>query len=162
MMVIILALVNIQIINKEAIVNHGATVLLRLAPVDPRSLLQGDYMSLRFAMTNDVAAAAERADLSDGIAVVELDDLGEASFLMLYDGQTLNDDQHLLRFRKRGDSVRIASDAFFFEEGQADLYARAAFGELRVAYDGEAVLIGLRDQDGMRLGEPLPVWRDRH
>ncbi|XOT97907.1 GDYXXLXY domain-containing protein, partial [Alcaligenes pakistanensis] len=29
----------------------GQTVLLELAPVDPRSLMQGDYMSLNFALS---------------------------------------------------------------------------------------------------------------
>jgi uncharacterized membrane-anchored protein len=42
--------------------------------------------------------------------------------------------------------VRLASDAFFFEEGQGQTYQRARFGELRVADDGSAVLVGLRDE----------------
>jgi uncharacterized membrane-anchored protein len=161
MTIVILGLVNLQIVDKETIVRHGAKVLIRLAPVDPRSLMQGDYMSLRFAMTNQVAAAADMARINDGVAVVELRDLGEAIFISIYDGQQLADNQHLLRFRKRGESVRIASDAFFFEEGQAGLYADAIFGELRVATDGEAVLTGLRDGAGNTLGESLPVLRNQ-
>ena len=106
MTAVILGLVNLQIVDKETIVRHGAKVLIRLAPVDPRSLMQGDYMSLRFAMTNQVAAAADMARINDGVAVVELRDLGEAIFISIYDGQQLADNQHLLRFRKRGESVR--------------------------------------------------------
>jgi uncharacterized membrane-anchored protein len=155
MTVIILIAVNNQIVDKEMIVRHGTTVLLRLAPADPRSLIQGDYMSLRYAMTNDVARAAEAAGVDDGVAVFEPGKLDEANFVAVYAGQKLADDQFLLRFRKRGESVRIASDAFFFEEGQADLYSGARFGELRVADDGDAVLTGLRDNRGIMLGEPL-------
>ena len=47
---IVLALVNLQIFGKEAIIRDGRTVLLRLAPVDPRSLIQGDYMALRYGI----------------------------------------------------------------------------------------------------------------
>jgi len=61
----------------------------------------------------------------------------------------------LLRFRKRGKSVRLASDAFFFEEGQWETYRGARFGEIRVDDAGSAVLIGLRDSDGVRMGPAL-------
>lgn len=152
--VVVLALVNLQIVGKELIVKDGTTVLLRLAPEDPRSLLQGDYMALRYAMASRVASAARDAGVDDGRAVIALDD-GRARFETLYEGQTLERNQHLLKFRKRGDSVRLASDAYFFEEGTWATYSNARFGELRVADDGEAVLIGLRDGDGRRLGEAL-------
>lgn len=146
----VLAVVNGQILGKERILRKGETVLLELAPRDPRSLLQGDYMALRYRMAADVAAAAGLGSL-DGRAVVELDPRGRASFVRLDDGQPLLDGQRLLVFRKRGEAVRLASDAFFFEEGRGGVYASARYGELKVARDGEAVLVGLRDKDG----EPL-------
>jgi uncharacterized membrane-anchored protein len=151
----VLALANLQILDKERIVRDGTVVLLRLAPIDPRSLMQGDYMALRYAMTRDVARAAEASGISDGVAVFRLGALGEAEFVAIYADQPLAEDEILLRFRRRADSVRIASDAFFFEEGQLETYRRAAFGELRVAADGAAVLTGLRDAEGRRLGASL-------
>jgi uncharacterized membrane-anchored protein len=154
-LLVLLVTVNWQIANRERIVRSGTTILLRLAPQDPRSLLQGDYMALRYAMTRVVGDAAAAADISDGHGVVELDDAGEARFVELYTGQAVGARQHLLRFRKRGDSVRIASDAFFFEEGHGDRYRGARFGELRVSNDGDAVLTGLRDGAHQALGGPL-------
>jgi uncharacterized membrane-anchored protein len=151
----ILIIVNSLIVVKEGIIKNGDTILLRLAPQDPRSLLQGDYMALRYAMASKVAQAAVTAQITDGHIIVELAQNGEASFIDLYEGQQLAQTQHLLRFRKRGDSVRLASDAYFFEEGQWETYASAHFGELRVSDDGNAVLTGLRDGDGNRLGQPL-------
>jgi uncharacterized membrane-anchored protein len=153
--VVILALVNTQIAGKERIVRDGATVLLALAPVDPRSLMQGDYMALRYALAGDVAEAADAAEVADGEIVVELDESGVARFVALHDGEPLAPGQHLLQFRVRGETVRLASDAFFFEEGQGETYARARFGELRVDTDGSAVLIGLRDRNV----EPIEVSR---
>lgn len=155
MTVVILVFVNIQIVQKEHVIEDGETLLLRLAPQDPRSLLQGDYMALRYAMAADVASAAREANVTNGQVIVALAENGEARFVDLFGGQTLAEDQRLLRFRKRGDTVRLASDAYFFEEGQGRAFADARFGEIRVGPAGDAVLIGLRDKDGYRMGTSL-------
>lgn len=152
---LILGVANFLILDKERIVRDGTLVLLRLAPVDPRSLLQGDYMALRYAMTDAVGDAARAEGISNGVAVVELDESAQATFVSLYQGQPVQQDQALLRFRRRADSVRIASDAFFFEEGRFETYSDARFGELRVDESGDAVLTGLRDSNGRILGIPL-------
>ena len=152
---IVLTVINIEITSKERIVRNGTTVLLRIAPRDPRSLLQGDYMALRYAMADAVAREAELSGMGDGKAVVELGELKEATFVALYIGQPLQQGQHLLRYRKRGDSVRLASDAYFFEEGSGQEYRAARFGELRINTNGDAVLIGLLDAEGERLGSSL-------
>jgi uncharacterized membrane-anchored protein len=57
----ILLLVNSQIIIKERILSEGDTLLLRLVPRDPRSLLLGDYMALRDTMADEVVQAAKAA-----------------------------------------------------------------------------------------------------
>lgn len=151
----VLLAINVEIAGKEQIVRNGATVLLRIAPRDPRSLLQGDYMALRYTMAGAVASEAKQFEMNDGIAVIELGELNEAKFVSLYKGQQLQDRQHLLRYRKRGDSVRLASDAYFFEEGSGREYSTARFGEIRINTNGEAVLIGLLDVNGERLGSAL-------
>jgi len=48
MLLVILAVMNFSIVGKEQHLKQGDTVYLKLAPVDPRSLMQGDYMALRF------------------------------------------------------------------------------------------------------------------
>ena len=47
----------------EAVLAEGKTILLALAPVDPRAPLMGDYMALRYVVNNDIrkALAAQRA-----------------------------------------------------------------------------------------------------
>ena len=96
MTVAIVVLLNLQIAGKERILRDGTIVLLRLAPVDPRSLLQGDYMALRYAMTSEVASAARAAGISDGTIVISLAENNEAKFVALYDGQPLSGDQRLM------------------------------------------------------------------
>lgn len=39
--------------SKESTLKDGKLVLLELAPVDPRSLMQGDYMRLNYAITQE-------------------------------------------------------------------------------------------------------------
>ena len=52
--VVVLAMVGNSIAAKEALLKNGTVTYLELAPVDPRSLMQGDYMALRFGIANDV------------------------------------------------------------------------------------------------------------
>lgn len=147
MTVVILGAVNTMIVGKERIVADGTVVLLRLAPRDPRSLMQGDYMALRYSLAGEVARAAKALEINDGHAVVALDDQQVARFIRIRDDENLGADEHLLQFRKRGETVRLASDAFFFEEGQWETYQPARYGELRIDANGNAVLTGLRDDD---------------
>ena len=147
-----LTLINLQITTKQRIITEGTIILLELAPRDPRSLLQGDFMALRYAMADEVAKAAEVAGVSDGLIVVELDENAVARFSAIHSGQPLADDQHLLQFRKRGESVRLESDGFFFEEGTGSQYRDARYGELRVSKAGAAVLSGLRSAAYDQLG----------
>src|SRR3546814_7520410 len=46
---LVLGAVNLQVLQKQRVLDDGRTVLLALRPVDPRSLIQGDYMVLRYA-----------------------------------------------------------------------------------------------------------------
>ena len=72
-------------------------------------------------------------------------------------GMELGAAEHLLRYRRRSGRIRIGTDAFYFQEGLADLYRGARYGELRVDGDGEGVLIGLRDKFRKPLGVPAIV-----
>ncbi len=131
-------------LRKERVIAAGTPVLLRLAPVDPRSLIQGDYMALDYAVARE--AGSPPLHLRDGRLVVALDGNGVARFVHFDDpGAALRPGEHLLRFHLRRGRVRIGPDAFFFQEGKAALYGRAVYGELRVDASGDAVLVGLRD-----------------
>jgi len=156
-LVAVLAAANWAIVGKERTIANGETMLVALAPLDPRSLLQGDYMVLRYAIAGEIERSLDAPFSADGVAVVRLDE-NDVARLVRVGGSTDDPgpDERLLRFRKRGESLRIAGEAYFFEEGQAQTYARASFGELTVDSDGEAVLTGLRDSQYNRLGEPPP------
>jgi uncharacterized membrane-anchored protein len=131
------------IAQKERLLARGQVVLLELAPVDPRSLIQGDYMRLDYA----VARAADDPTVwsRHGHVVVRLDSAGVARFVRVDDGTPLGASERRLEYRKRNGRVRIATDAYFFQEGTAGTYAEARYGELRVDDSGGSVLVGLRD-----------------
>lgn len=151
-----LVAVNFSVARYERILDNGRTVLLELAPVDPRSLMQGDYMRLRFALADAVLAAHE-AVAADGVApgqyaVVALEPSGRGRYVRLQaDATALAPDEVAIRYRLRGGQVVIASDAWFFQEGRAQHFEQARYGELRVAADGTTLLAGMRDANLDRL-----------
>jgi uncharacterized membrane-anchored protein len=139
---VVFAAVNGSILAKERIRSKGERIFLALAPVDPRSLMQGDYMALRFAIAEQIGAeqiGSEGRFRGPGRASVTVDERGVATLSPAGTG-TLH-----LRYRLRGNQVWLGTNAYFFEEGSASRYAQARFGEFRVDRDtGEAVLVGLR------------------
>jgi uncharacterized membrane-anchored protein len=144
----VLAAVDYGIAARERVVTQGRVLLLELTPVDPRSLMQGDYMALRFV----VARGVSRSAAADGRIVLAVDNDGVARFRRLDDGAPLAPGEARLRYRIRNGDVKLATNAFFFEEGRGGDYQGARYGEFRVADDGDAVLTGLRDVNRALLG----------
>ena len=133
--------------------------------------MQGDYMALRFAAVDQIrdawdpacararnsnTAAVLRCVGFDGKSRISRD--GYAVFALAADGvgrfvriqpapRPVASGEIPVRYRERGWDMRIASNAWFFPEGQAERYAPAKYGELRVNDDGEALLTGLRDEN---------------
>ena len=64
-----LGLVNWSVAQKERLLERGRIVLLELAPVDPRSLMQGDYMALQFAIARDTREALMKARVGETVKV---------------------------------------------------------------------------------------------
>ena len=67
-----------------------------------------------------------------------------ATFVRLYDGSPLQNEEFLLAYRLRGYEVTSAATACNFEEGTAQQYAAAKFGVFKLAPDGKTLLVGLR------------------
>ncbi len=147
----ILVAVNFAIWQKEQLLTHGKTVILALAPVDPRSLMQGDYMRLRFQAEQDMQRYLpykKDSSVADGYVIVSLNEqhIGEVQAVVSELPATLAVNQWPLRYRIRAGELRFATNAFFFQEGHADDYAQARYGEFKVNNDGEMLLANLRGQ----------------
>ncbi|WP_111413024.1 GDYXXLXY domain-containing protein [Billgrantia lactosivorans] len=159
--VLILALVNWSIWAKERHLAEGEAVFLELAPVDPRSLMQGDYMALNFEIGNQIQQAlheghrqGDELHAADGHVVVRLDEDRVAHFQRLgASNDSLATDERRLRYRMRNGQVRFATDAFFFQEGHAERYEPARYGQFRINERGEPLLVSMHDAELELLGE---------
>lgn len=149
---LVLAMANLAVARHEETLASGRRMYLELAPVDPRSLMQGDYMQLQFRA--GVEAARGKATPGTGRMVVRLDERGVGKFVRIHRGEALAADEALLEYRVRGRGVRVITDAWFFEEGRGRVYQDAKYGEVRARPDGVALLVGLRDADLRAIGEP--------
>ena len=139
--VLVLGAVNWSIAAKERVRANGERIYLELAPVDPRSLMQGDYMALRFSLADSIPT-------SDGGSVPLLvDSRGVATLSRDHQSHGLR-----IRYRIRNGQVWLGTNAYFFEEGTAERYRGARYGEFRIDRDsGEAVLVGLANEKFQRL-----------
>lgn len=163
-LIIILALVNWSIFEKEKHLAKGRTVYLELVPVDPRSLMQGDYMALRFDLAEKVYGALPRSEkqkkwrhdiaASDGFTVVTLNEQGIGIFKDLYTNQALAKNEILMRYRVRNGGVKFATNAFFFQEGFGKYYEPARYGQFKVDKKGELLLVAMHDKDLKKLVSP--------
>lgn len=144
---LVVTVVNWQIAAKQAILDQGTAMLVPLRPVDPRSLMQGDYMRLAYAdPIPDSLTVPER-----GVLVVDMPD-GVIRFRRLDDGTALAAGEYRLAYRRSGSATEFAADSFLFQEGQADRYAKARYAVLKVAADGTALLSSLADEGLKEIG----------
>ena len=142
--------------------NHlatGDTVLLALAPVDPRGFMQGDYMTLSYALERDVFAALNRDPGSyptneQGYVIVALDKHNVGQFVRLAaDNQTANQPENLatnemaIHYRIRNGTMQLATNAFFFQEGHGEAFEAAQYGLFRVNDKGEPLLTEMVDSN---------------
>ena len=135
--------------QSEDLLENGQLVLLELAPADPRSLMQGDYMRLDYAI-NRREADDSRVDWPTvpkrGYVVVALDDLGVGRRLRLQtEREPLAEGEILLPYVKKEWRLNIGAGSYFFQEGRAADFARAEYGGLRVDEGGNSLLVGLYD-----------------
>jgi uncharacterized membrane-anchored protein len=86
-----------------------------------------------------------------GHIVVILDSNNVARVVRVHRGEKLGEGEYLLFYRNRGE-LRLGAESFMFQEGDADLYSKAKYGELKVDASGASVLVGLRGEDFKPLG----------
>lgn len=152
---LVLTIMSFTIYKYEQHLATGETVLLELAPVDPRGFMQGDYMALSFALENDIRSAigaqsdALYLDNTEGKVIVAKDAHGVAHFVRLDDSsaQPLAKGELALHYRVRNGEVKFATNAFFFQEGQAEAYEASEYGLFRVNDQGEPLLTQMVDSD---------------
>lgn len=143
-----LGVVNLGIRDKETLIAQGRPVYVELAPVDPRSLMQGDYMRLAFRLPDASALDAHRLlGARRPQVAARLDARGVATLdrVLAHGSEPEPGELRIELTPKDGDWV-LVTDGWFFAEGEAERWAKARYGEFRVEADGRALLVGMADE----------------
>ena len=151
---LVLVVMTRNIIKYENHLATGDTVLLALAPVDPRGFMQGDYMTLSYALERDVFAALNKDPGSyptneEGYVIVALDqhNVGQLVRLAANQSKNLASNEIAIYYRIRNGTMQLATNAFFFQEGHGEAFEAAEYGLFRVNDKGEPLLTNLVDDD---------------
>ncbi len=137
---------NVAIGQKERLIRDGKAVFVRLAPVDPRSLMQGDYMALRFSMP-DTGTELSLTGAQRPLAVGKIDAKGVLSLeRIVRPGERIAADETAIELTPKDGDWALVTDAWFFKEGDAQRWEQARYGEFRAAPDGKALLVGMADE----------------
>ncbi len=134
-----------SVAQKENTLKNGQLVLLELAPVDPRSLMQGDYMNLRYGI-----ASAGNDIYEKGYFVLRTDERHVGIFLrMQTENRPVNEGETIVKYESWGN--KIGAESYFFEEGSAEKFEKAKYGGLMVDKHGNTILTGLYDENCKRI-----------
>jgi len=145
--VLVFGVLNYGIYQKETLKEKGKTVFLELRTVDPRSLIQGDYMRLAY----DLEITLDRTPREDRgpRVVVSLTPENIGSFARFYKGEALAPNEVMLHCHLSpppGSLLRMLPSSFLFQEGHQTAYAQAKYGIFKVDADGTHLLVGLADE----------------
>ena len=142
---------------------------LELRPVDPRSLLQGDYMTLNYDITdkardfiynnrsyiydgeneNEVEEIRELRKLANAkkaYIAVRLDKDRVARYVKITKEKTDEKDLLFIAYKTNGFNVNINANSYLFQEGTGDKYQNARYSKV-VLVGNNLRLIDLRDKD---------------
>lgn len=158
---LILILLNYKVQQFEDVLATGKPVVLKIAPVDPRSLMQGDYMALSYAILNDIRAnlnesedgvilAKEKKHPSKVYALIHQDEQGVATLCRVEDSLPNDFKDCVANVYLPVNNFKwlpeLPSQEYFFSEGKGQYYAQAEYAEYRFK-DGILLLARLLDKD---------------
>ena len=140
-------------IAAETIRADGEVILFKLAPVDPRELFLGDYMTLNydFGFSSDNGATVPKIPSAPraATAVFTIDD-GVATISRFENVDNLSENERRVRYTINNQvwqtTIGIGGDRYYFQSGAAERFSDAAYGMFRVMPDGRALLSGLADE----------------
>lgn len=164
-MLLVLGFFFFNIMKNERVLDSGETVLMELRPVDPRSLMQGDYMALRYSVGDSIFHTSSFVwnpddngsfNRAEKYCVVRLDKDRVGKFVRLTnDKDDVNDGEIILRYSEGKSAwehyIYFGADSYFFQEGTGEKYASARYGMLKVVTKGSLAgtcnLVGLCGED---------------
>lgn len=151
------------IAKHERHLRDSQSIFVELAPADPRSILQGDYMALNYDLHFSALAAENRLERPESeaniqdfenqprvLSYVQLDEKGKvvkSSFDRSALDQPRSTQLILKNPQNTFEGLYPATNSFMFAEGLEPCYRDAKFAELKLKENGEALLADLVDQN---------------
>ncbi len=150
---------NYAIYDKNNVKKNGEIVYLQLRPVDPRSLMQGDYMALAYDLELKAKVDPNPAKpfIKTKYMVVDIDSNKIAQFNRLEDSKKdlkLTPNQKVMKIEVNQYRSMMKPNAFFFQEGHGPAYANAKYGIFRFKGPDVYILDGLADENRRSLPSP--------
>ena len=166
----LLGVVNYKVQQFEDVLATGKPVVLKIAPVDPRSLMQGDYMVLNYAILSEFQQSRVLPETNESNETTENTGIDESSpsekkaYILVHldknhvatfceeQSEIPTDFKHCtpnvyLPIRYKGGWLpKLPSQDYFFAEGKGEYYAQAEYAEYRFK-DGILLLARLLDKD---------------
>ncbi len=144
----ILIAFNALIIQKELALANGESIYFELTPVDPRSLMQGDYMDLNYQVADDIRTNLfDKDHTTHGRIIIRIDENNVAHFQQFDGDKTpLKPNERYLKWRKASEfQISIGAPSYFFQEGRAEHFTQAKYAELKLSPAGKTLLVTLLD-----------------
>ncbi|RCW43107.1 GDYXXLXY domain-containing protein [Paenibacillus prosopidis] len=137
----------------ESLLSNGTSIKLEIEPLDPRSLLQGDYVTLNYSISTPPDSIANelesRRSLSKIKVVLRPDQRGVYIFDRLYkNGEALTDKEIVINGKLSGwNSIYYGIETYFVPEGTGtEVERNARFAYIKVSEDGDALLERLSNE----------------
>lgn len=133
--ILVLLLTSLSALREESYKKREG-FYLKLAPVDPRSLMQGDYMILNYEIVDEAwnriyeIQEKENKAVKNGFIAVKLDKDNVAVFKDVVRKPNNDKDLLYIAFKSNGYQLKINADSFFFQEGNAHLYQNAKYSKV--------------------------------
>lgn len=143
-----------QIIKSEIILNNGETVKIKIAPVDPRSLMQGDYITLEYDISHlsDVYDSDGEKSLPEGKVNVVLRENDEGIYNLAGYYQVhgkWNKEYHAKKgdviiagkFDGYGSNIKYGIENYFVEEETGwNLQQKVKYAFVKIGKNGDAIV----------------------
>lgn len=127
-----------------------ATFYIKTVPIDPRSLIQGDYMVLNY----DIAESArmEIGNIRKGYIRIKINDLKIAEFIRI-DEEYLppSNNEISIQFQKNGSNIDIGVNSYLFQEGTGNKFQKAQYAEVIELKNGKLRLKNLLDKNFIKI-----------
>ncbi|MCM3713808.1 GDYXXLXY domain-containing protein [Alkalihalobacillus oceani] len=145
-----LAFIGFQYAQYERQLANGSLIKLELEPLDPRSLLQGDYLTLQFSISHipELEGKMQRGEKLK--LVLSPDDQNVYHYTGIYQQNgaynqpyTLQEEDVLMNGKATGyDRFSFGIESYFIEEGSgSEAESEAEYAYVKVAENGNALLV---------------------